>query len=72
VFLLFRGDSCLSRVGNVLVGEFQADLLKISHESEENDLSKLHVYLSRGRGAVVLQILNTIGITVCFSHIRAF
>ena len=68
---MHRDDNCLSRVGSVLVGEFQGDLLKISHESEENDLSKLQDYLSHGRGAVVLQVLNTIGITVCFGCVGA-
>lgn len=69
---VFSEDGCLSRVGNILVSEFQGDLLKISHDSEENDLSKLHGYLTNERGAVVLQILNIIGITVCFAAFRYF
>ena len=65
LYVYCREDSCLCNVSSMLVTEFEDDLTAISSCSDENDLSKLSHYLTAGRGKVILQLLSTIGITVC-------
>ena len=54
----------MKSVSNILAGEFLVDVQHICSTSEDDDVTQLQEYLLRGRGAILLKVLNTIGVQV--------
>ncbi len=62
----------MKSVSNILAGEFLVDVQQICSTSADDDVTKLEEYLLRGRGAVLLKVLNTIGVQVNIQMIFPF
>ena len=56
--------SDMKSVSNILAGEFLVDVQHICSTSDDDDVTQLQEYLLRGRGAILLKVLNTIGVQV--------
>jgi hypothetical protein len=56
--------SDMHSVSNLLAGEFLVDVHKVCSESCDEDVTQLQSYLQRGRGGVILRVLQTIGVQV--------
>ena len=54
----------MKSVSNILAGEFLVDVQHICSTSDDDDVTQLQEYLLRGRGAILLKVLNTIGVQV--------
>ena len=54
----------MKSVSNILAGEFLVDVQHICSTSEDDDVTQLREYLLRGRGTILLKVLNTIGVQV--------
>ncbi len=61
---IISNSSDMKSVSNILAGEFLVDVQQICSTSADDDVTKLEEYLLRGRGAVLLKVLNTIGVQV--------
>ena len=60
----------MNSVPDILVREFHSDIYnvcsKVTEAGCEDDLQPLQEYLLRGRGWVILHVLNTLGLQVCY------
>lgn len=55
----------MKSISNILAGEFLVDMHHICQTSDDDDISQVQAYLQQGRGAILLRVLNTIGVQVC-------
>jgi len=56
--------SDMQSVSNILAGELLVDVDRVCSCCDDDDIAPLQEYLLRGRGCLILSVLNTIGVQV--------